>query len=521
MNTLRNRLIVSCQAAEGDPFHDPATMARFARAAVDAGAAAIRANGPADIQAIRGAVDVPIIGIQKRVHEDGAVLITGSFDEAAALVAAGASMIALDCTARGQRLGALDRMRRIREELRVPALADIAMISEARDAAAAGADFVLSTLRGYTEETAGVTRFEPDFIAELARGDGVPVIAEGRIETPEQARDALDAGAFAVVVGSAITRPADIARRFVRVMDRRETALVAGIDLGGTNTKFGLVGGRGAIAHEGTEPTPRGGRDVLLDHLKRVGRRCLDLAEAKPLALGVATAGWVNPHTGRVAYATENLPGWTGTDIAGELRAALGVPVAVENDANALAVAEKHFGAARGARDFVCITLGTGVGGGCYVGGRMNSGGHFFANAIGHMPLVPDGLPCSCGQRGCLEMYANAAALVRYAGDPALASAEDVILAANAGALPARRAIATFAQFLARGCAGVVQLLDPELIVFSGGVAQNNPLLLPALEEELSRIVTVWPQRGLNLRISDLGYHGGVLGAAAIALERL
>ena len=175
-------------------------------------------------------------------------------------------------------------------------------------------------------------------------------------------------------------------------------------------------------------------------------------------AAGVATAGWVDRGSGRVAYATENLPGWTGTPIAEELEAEVGIPVAVENDANAAAVAEKHFGAARNIADFVCITLGTGVGGGCYAAGRLNTGHHFFANALGHICIEPEGLACNCGQIGCLEVYANAAALVRYAGDPALDTAEKVIRASNSGNAGARRAIHVYASYLAKGCACIIHI---------------------------------------------------------------
>ena len=211
---FHRRLIVSCQAREGEPFRDPTSMARFAASAVAGGAAAIRARGPEDIQAIRKAVDVPILGICKQMQNDGKLLITASFECAQELVAAGADMIALDVTRRGREYGALDRLRCIQQELAVPVLADIATVEEALIAAAAGADFVLSTMRGYTDETMSVQGFDLSFIHELVGRSPVPVIAEGRIETPEQASAALSAGAYAVVVGSAITRPITIARRF-------------------------------------------------------------------------------------------------------------------------------------------------------------------------------------------------------------------------------------------------------------------------------------------------------------------
>lgn len=218
LGTLRGKLIVSCQALPGEVFRAPELVALFARAAVVGGAAGIRANGPEDIGAIRQVVDVPIVGIQKCIMDDGQKLITPSLESARALVEAGAGMVALDAGARGQRFGALKRIRRIREELNVPALADIATVEEALAAADAGADAVLSTMRGYTPETEHAKAFDPRFIEELARRVGVPVIAEGRIHTPAQARDAIAAGAFAVVVGTAITRPQQITEMFVAAM---------------------------------------------------------------------------------------------------------------------------------------------------------------------------------------------------------------------------------------------------------------------------------------------------------------
>jgi putative N-acetylmannosamine-6-phosphate epimerase len=225
LNAVRGRLIVSCQAREGEPFRNPCFQAAFARAAVEGGAAAIRANGEEDIRAIRAAVTVPVIGIRKVAQTDGRRLITPTFDSARKLVEAGAGAIALDVTARGRRFGAIERLKRIRAELKVPAFADIATLDEALEAADAGADAVLSTMRGYTDETADIRGFDPGFIRDLVRHCPAPVIAEGMIETPQQAASALEAGAWAVVVGSAITRPVTIARRFSAALERKYPAI--------------------------------------------------------------------------------------------------------------------------------------------------------------------------------------------------------------------------------------------------------------------------------------------------------
>ena len=524
---IRGRLIVSCQAAEGEIFHDPQLIARFASAAVAGGAAAIRANGPEDVRAIRGITRVPIIGIHKVRHHDGMVLITPTFESAKALVEAGANMVALDCTSRGQGSGALDRLREIRHRLDVPVLADVAEIADVEVAVHAGADFVLSTLRGYTEETNHVQDFDPNFIRELVGASSIPVIAEGRIASPEQARQAVAAGALAVVVGTAITRPSDIARSFSAAIAseylRRNNASEAiGIDLGGTQTKYGIVRSDGAVLFKSAVETPaKSGAQALLDNLKRVteiATRYANNGGHKPVAVGVATAGWVDARTGRVAYATDNLPGWTGTRIGEELSAVSGLPVAVENDANALAIGEKHFGAAKTFTDFVALTLGTGLGGGCYVGGTLNRGPHYIANQIGHVPFESNGQPCSCGMRGCLEMYVNAAALIRYAGD-SYRSAADVIAAANAGEKRADEAVRVLGRHLARGVATLIALLDPQAVIFGGGLMENNPILMSVLHEELPKFLRPWENRGLRILPSELGYHGGVLGAAALAFE--
>ena len=298
-----------------------------------------------------------------------------------------------------------------------------------------------------------------------------------------------------------------------------------GIDLGGTNIKFGLVSETGELAFSSTTPTPaQESREAVLQQLKTAAQSCLSRAREAgmtPSGMGVASIGWINPAIGQVVYASDNIPGWTGTQVGLELQAATGLPVAVENDANALAVAEKYFGVARSEEDFICLTLGTGIGSGCYIRGRMHHGAHYLANELGHIQIESEGMACTCGKQGCLEVYANASALIRYAAAGAFASAKEVIIAANAGNSTARSAIKTYARYLAKGCASAIHLLDPSMLVFSGGLTQNNPVLLSDLQEELANQVLILDQRRLKIRFSELGYFGGVIGAAAVALERL
>lgn len=526
---IRGRLIVSCQSREGDPLRDSSIMARIAQAALTGGAVGIRANGPDDVRAIRAVTDALIIGIHKEQQPDGRTLITPTFESAQALVKAGANMVALDVTSRGRSFGALDRLRRIRSDLGVPALADIATVEEGIAASAAGADFILSTMRGYTVETADSTSFEPEFIRALTKAVVCPILAEGRIQTVHEAHLAITAGAIAVVVGTAITRPAEISHQFSKTIEeawrkKNRTSILGGIDLGGTNSKFGLITSDGRLIFESVTSTPaRQGREALLNHVKRMASELVEQAPTsgqRMEALGIATAGWVDLNTGDIAYATDNLPGWTGTRLKHEIEAHLGLPVMVENDANALAVAEKHFGVAKDLGQFLCLTLGTGLGGGCYVNNQLNRGARGLANAIGHIQVDDRGIQCTCGKRGCLETATNAAALLRYAG-PSFASVEEVIRAANRGDPQAVAGVEKLAEWLAKGCRILISILDPSTIILAGGLVQNNPLLIDRLAHALADIGPAYRNRPVQVLASKLGYTAGILGAGALTIDQI
>ncbi|MBN8889936.1 MAG: putative N-acetylmannosamine-6-phosphate 2-epimerase [Rhodospirillales bacterium] len=212
----RGALVVSCQAREDNPLRGPAHMAAMARAAVQGGAAAIRAEGPADIAAIRAVVDVPVIGLRKRWEDGYEVYITPDFAAAREIAAAGAQIIALDATAHtrnGEPPAVL--IARIKAELGLQVLADIAMLAEGQAAEAWGADYIATTLSGYTAETRDRAEGpDLDLVAALARRCRVPVVAEGRIDTPALLGRAFACGAHAVVVGTAITNPREITRKF-------------------------------------------------------------------------------------------------------------------------------------------------------------------------------------------------------------------------------------------------------------------------------------------------------------------
>jgi len=212
----RGGLIVSCQATKGSPLDDPAIIAALARTAEMNGARGVRINGPGHIRAVRAIVSLPILGIEKLEHPGSDVYITPTFESARGVASAGADVVALDSTRRARPGGARmeELIPRIRRELGLPVMADVATLEEGMAAAAAGADLVATTLLGYTEETRG--RPAPDYalVAALAASLGVPVICEGGVAAPDDVRRALDAGAYAVVAGAAITGVDRLVRRF-------------------------------------------------------------------------------------------------------------------------------------------------------------------------------------------------------------------------------------------------------------------------------------------------------------------
>lgn len=213
-------LVVSCQAGPGNPFFSPELMALMARAAQAGGAGAIRANGAVDVAAIRAVTDLPIIGLNK-LGDPGGVFITPTFGSAIGIVEAGADLIALDGTLRPRPDGdQLQRqISRVHHELGVPVIADVDSLEAGIAARADGADLIATTLSGYTDAS-NPSGPDVELVHQVAARLDCPVIAEGRIRTAEDVRAVCEAGAYAVVVGSAITNPMDITAHLLDAIPR-------------------------------------------------------------------------------------------------------------------------------------------------------------------------------------------------------------------------------------------------------------------------------------------------------------
>jgi glucokinase-like ROK family protein len=541
LHSLHRKLIVSCQAAPNDPMEDSETLRRVARSAVMGGASGLRLNSPEDVRAVRLDTTLPIIAIQKS-YEGGQLRITPDFASARALAEAGADIIALDCTDRPHLYGEPWReiVRRIHDELGLLVMADIATLRDGILAAEGGADIVAPTLHGYTEETKATFGFHPELVTALARETGKPVIAEGNVSTPALARIALEAGAWSVVVGSAITRPGSITATFVEAIrplsepTSKAARYVIGIDIGGTAIKSAVIGEDGSVhlpqqvptlASKGRETIAVGLSTALTQTLKAAAEAKLEIA-----GIGVASAGAIDSANGIVFAATENLPGWAGFHLRQYLQGFTELPIFVENDAQAAALAELRFGVAQGLSNFVALTIGTGIGGGIVIDGRLIRGTHGFAGTLGHHVIRFDGRPCNCGRRGCLEAYVSTAALIEEyrqlepsmsTNQPAAIEARQIAERAIAGDANAHRAYSQLADHLAEGIANICNLLDPEAIVLSGGLIEGQPDFLVEVQQRSESLLHFGAKRPPRLIPAAAGLYAGVQGAAATAFDQL
>ncbi|WP_314039040.1 N-acetylmannosamine-6-phosphate 2-epimerase [Gemella morbillorum] len=217
---LRGELIVSCQALPGEPLYREkgGVMCLMAQAAKNAGVKAIRAQGIVDIKQIKEQTNLPVIGIIKKSYPGYATYITATMDEVDKLVEVGSDIIALDCTnrERGDGKTPSEFVKEIKEKYpNIVLMADISNLEEAIEAEKAGVDFVGTTMNGYTPYTTVSKKFDPSLVKEIVKNVKIPVIAEGKIHEPKEAKAALEAGAHCMVVGGAITRPQEITSRFL------------------------------------------------------------------------------------------------------------------------------------------------------------------------------------------------------------------------------------------------------------------------------------------------------------------
>jgi glucokinase len=295
---------------------------------------------------------------------------------------------------------------------------------------------------------------------------------------------------------------------------------VLGLDLGGTYVKAVVVdvaedGGTPRVVHTDVEPTGADrGPEAVTETMVALGNRIV--GEAGPVeGAGVGVPGLFDFRTGEVVFFT-NLPGrWEGFPLRSRIAAGLGVPATLINDARAFTLAEGTVGAGRGCRTFVCITLGTGVGGGVMIDGKLHFGAFGTGGEIGHQTVAPDGPVCGCGNPGCMEAVTRPPKIVADAGRETM---EQVLDGVADGDPRCRDALADAVGYLAIGLGNMMTVLGPERIVIGGGVAEAGEALLGPIREAVRSRVTLVPPERVEVVAAELGAMAGAVGAALASL---
>jgi glucokinase len=311
-------------------------------------------------------------------------------------------------------------------------------------------------------------------------------------------------------------------------------SLTVGVDVGGTKVLGGVVDASGKVLATSRRDTPREGGGELT---KTIAEVALELMQEHSItAVGVSAAGFVSSDR-KTMLATPNIADWNGVQLDVELTKLIGLPVVIENDANAAAWGEAKFGAGRNQAHMMMLTIGTGVGGGIVVNNELYRGAFGIAAEFGHLRVVPEGHLCGCGARGCFEQYASGSALRRHAREAISASpdlarnllargdgtidgltGQAITDAAREGDAVALAAFQTTAQYLGAGIASLAVLLDPSCVVIGGGVIDAGEILLAPTREAMKRYM---PFAGKHpypeIVAAELGNEAGLVGVADLA----
>lgn len=304
---------------------------------------------------------------------------------------------------------------------------------------------------------------------------------------------------------------------------------VLAVDIGGTKIAAGLVNRSGSVVQKRVRATRADlGAASILQTVIELGKELLERANRFGLpvvAVGIGSAGQVNTDLGAITYASANLPGWSGLHLSEEVRRGLGLETVVDNDVNALALGEHHYGAGRGFQEVLYLAVGTGLGGALVRGGKIWRGSTWSAGEICHLVIDIDGTRrCSCGATGHLEAYTCGPAIVQRYRE--LSSRRDqfdlkqVADAARQGDGHARHAIAEGATILGTALGGLLNVLDPQLVVIGGGVPEIGDLWWSHLENALRANPMPGPAQ-IALRPAELGVDAVLSGAAWLAFDRL
>jgi glucokinase len=317
--------------------------------------------------------------------------------------------------------------------------------------------------------------------------------------------------------------------------------LILGVDLGGSKILVAVVNGQGRVvsSHETVTPATKG-REVVIQCIVDSARAVLErgrVAMSEISAVGIGAAGISNPQAG-ILFTSPNLPGWRNVLLTDIIQDRLGQRTFLINDANAAALGEFYFGAARDARNFIYITISTGIGGGIVIDGKIYAGAIGIAGEIGHMTIDDNGPVCNCGNRGCWETLASGTALTREAklrtskgvktslleyadGNLENVTPQAIHRAAEKGDRLAKELIAQTGYYVGVGLASLIDIFNPELIVIGGGLSSIGDMLLEPAFKTAEKRAFKEAFQAVRFASPELGRNSGVIGAAAFALQEM
>lgn len=294
-------------------------------------------------------------------------------------------------------------------------------------------------------------------------------------------------------------------------------------DIGGTFIKSSVINEKGHMLYKDKFPTPKANCRTLIpiniiNKIKEVSNYF------KVDAAGISTAGLVDSQKGRIIYASENLPDYTGAEFSSILREELNIFCCVENDVNSAALGELWKGGAEGLESFVFISLGTGIGGAIVNDGNLLRGVKGGAGEIGHMVIKENGIPCNCGGQGCFERYASTSALLRAYKDETEAqdiTGEELIMLVRAGDPAANKVYNKYLEDLALGISNIVHILDPGNVIIGGGISAQGYSFLEDIDRAFRKKVMKSYGEYTKLHLAKLANDAGMYGVAYTALKKL
>lgn len=291
---------------------------------------------------------------------------------------------------------------------------------------------------------------------------------------------------------------------------------ILALDIGGTALKVAKVTSDGNILESAEYPSEgkKGGPHIL-------NKVCEVISSYSGYErIGISTTGQVDSSTGRIIFANENVPDYTGMELGKIISEKFGVPVAVENDVNAAALGEAHYGAGKEKGDFLCLTYGTGVGGAIIINHEIYGGSKGVAGEFGHIVTHPEGLLCACGQKGCYEQYASTTALVRACmkEDPKLANGRIIFEEMKSGNSRVKDIIDLWIDEIVLGLQSLVHIFNPSCLILGGGILEQDYIIGEINNKLYKKVMPSYVQ--IEVKKAMLGNNAGVLGATHLVLNR-